>query len=143
MIEELTQSEGVEVFKIALRLLCEYDIRGWGEFSTGELSKDLLSTPSLPGKISEFNIFFILDIVTDIVVIAADDLTSTRVEEPTMGASVEDIPVGVSTEIVTAPNLEAPAVTPEMRQPLTQSAFALLGETLFHFQPSRMYLLRS
>jgi len=61
--------------------------------------------------------------------IAVDDLIPTRVKEPTIGASVEDIPVGVSNEIIIAPNFESLAVTSEMRQPLTQPAPALLGGT--------------
>jgi len=85
-----------------------------------------------------------LGIVSDIVVIAADDITPTQAEEPIMGIGVEDIHVEVSTEksltveplfkvttqeIIIAPNHEAPVVTSEMRQPLTQLAPTLLGET--------------
>jgi len=85
-----------------------------------------------------------LGIVSDIVVIAVDDITPTQAEEPIMGIGVEDIHVEVSTEksltveplfkvttqeIIIAPNHEAPVVTSEMRQPLTQLAPTLLGET--------------
>jgi len=121
-----------------------------------ELPEDLPSTSPQPGKISEFDILT-LGIVTDIIVMAADDIVLAQAEESIMGTGAKDILVKVSTEkvltvelvlkvttqeIITAPNPEAPVVISEMRQ-LSQPAHVLLGGTNVPPFTSRVSLLRS
>ena len=84
MIEDLTQIDSMKVLKISTEVASTCTTFVAEESSQpGELPEDLPSTSPQPGKISEFDILT-LEIVTDIIVMAADDIAPTQAEEPIM-----------------------------------------------------------
>ena len=90
----------------------------------GDLSEDLPSLTSQPGKIPEFDILT-LSMVTDIIVMTTGDVTSAQAEELIIDIGVKDILVEASREkaltvelvpkvatkeAITVPDTEAPVV---------------------------------